>query len=333
MRLICGRNPTRRRRDEGRKRRSALRCGPFTVLANMDATMENIEHTLPLYSNNAKKKSKKKVNSEYTYKLSEYETMDFVKLRVSNRYMFTGRRNASRLAWRAILKHMGLQGKMTASQAMKKWENLKKRYKELKYPPPGVQVFPHSWRWYDLMSDAMEGRLAGSAPIIGPLPPGTSDSDFLPDARPRKRSMMGGIGVMGMHCDLDEMDTERATLETERAALEGEREVMGRERMALEREQAGLEREMANLDRERAQLEREKAAVERERGLIEKEKAQVARDRLAVDRDRVLLAEGRSAEENGAEGQSCKTGGQRVVGSLERTERFLKMFEKLVERM
>ncbi|KAK6269282.1 hypothetical protein J4Q44_G00394010 [Coregonus suidteri] len=55
--------------------------------------------------------------------------MDFVKLRVSNRYMFTGRRNASRLAWRAILKHMGLQGKMTASQAMKKWENLKKRYK------------------------------------------------------------------------------------------------------------------------------------------------------------------------------------------------------------
>ncbi|CAB1346149.1 unnamed protein product [Coregonus sp. 'balchen'] len=277
----------------------------------MDATMENIEHTLPLYSNNAKKKSKKKVNSEYTYKLSEYETMDFVKLRVSNRYMFTGRRNASRLAWRAILKHMGLQGKMTAR----------------------VQVFPHSWRWYDLMSDAMEGRLAGSAPIIGPLPPGTSDSDFLPDARPRKRAMMGGIGVMGMHCDLDEMDTERATLETERAALEGEREVMGRERMALEREQAGLEREMANLDRERAQLEREKAAVERERGLIEKEKAQVARDRLAVDRDRALLAEGRAAEENGAEGQSSKTGGQRVVGSLERTERFLKMFEKLVERM
>lgn len=90
---------------------------------------------------------------------------------------------------------------MTHSQASKKWENMKKRYKvviflnfiyihqvfcfvfdlvyslplqELKNPTDGMKVFPETWPYFTLM----EGRLKGKAPILTALLTNKDNGDF-----------------------------------------------------------------------------------------------------------------------------------------------------------
>ncbi|XP_041935047.1 tax1-binding protein 1 homolog B-like isoform X1 [Alosa sapidissima] len=307
-------------------------------------------------------------NTESTYKLSEADLPTFVKLRASNRALFTGRRNSSKLAWRTILKEMGLQGKMSAWQAMKKWDNLKNRYKELKNPPPGVTVPPESWRWFKLMDDAMEGRLEGSAKVLSITSVLTSnDDEFLPSKRPsskRHRGVEGdeeatgsqpelllnaydlwGSGVTGdvaqeMESDRRDIEQERAQLDSDHALMEKEREVLERERMVLERERAGLQRELAALDRDRAALERERASVERDRAQLdwkmaqlEKERAKLEREKIDIHRDRTTLKKDSTAGTNG--GTSTPEEIKEVeldAEQLERRQRFLDLFEKLIEK-
>ncbi|KAG7266603.1 hypothetical protein CRUP_031550 [Coryphaenoides rupestris] len=107
--------------------------------------------------------------SECTYKMSEQETESMIKLRSANEALFTGRKHSAKPAWRAILFELGLQGKVTTDQLAKKWDNLKRRYKELKFPARGVDSSPGSWPWFYRMSDAMEGRFATSAPVLTPI--------------------------------------------------------------------------------------------------------------------------------------------------------------------
>ncbi|XP_071373228.1 caldesmon-like [Centroberyx affinis] len=315
---------------------------------------------------------------EFTYKLSPKETEDFVKLRVSNNYLFSGRRNSSMWAWRAILKHMGLHHKMTHSQAAKKWENMKKKYKELKNPPEGVKVFPEMWPHFTLLDDAMEGRLEGSAPILKAFPDDKDDANFLPSSRPKKRkiSMMKStpsvLMVAGPEIEvslngdeeeegeeeeqggsreiervMQEVENERASLESERVTMESERQVMEkekqvmeRERQVLQRERAALDREVAALDRDRASLERERAIIEREKAVMEREKAIVEKDRDAVSRDRLALDRERARLERlaAAKGRTeeVKEGGEEICNIktselVDRKERFLNLFEKLIE--
>ncbi|XP_023263981.1 uncharacterized protein LOC111656481 isoform X1 [Seriola lalandi dorsalis] len=305
---------------------------------------------------------------EFTYKMSSKEVEDFVRLRVSNNYLFSGRRNTSMWAWRSILKHMGLQHKMTHSQASKKWENMKKRYKELKNPPDGVKVFPETWTHFTLMDDAIEGRLEGSAPILKALPSDKDNCDFLSISKPKKRkvsmvissptaSVAGGPEIevslngdedreeeMGEGCqDIDrimlEVDNERNVMERERQVMEKEKQMMERERQVLQRERAALDREVAALDRDRASLERERAMIEREKAVMEREKAMVEKDRDAVCRDRLALEREKArlerlyASKERTEDVTEDSSNMKDTDVMDRKERFLHLFEKLIENL
>ncbi|XP_062339532.1 uncharacterized protein si:dkeyp-38g8.5 isoform X1 [Osmerus eperlanus] len=296
---------------------------------------------------------------EFTYKMSGKETEDLVKLRVSNQHLFSGKRNAAKYAWRSILKHMGLQGTVTHCQASKKWDNLKKKYKELKHPPGCVKVSPDQWPFFSLMSEALGGRLAGSAPLLLPQTSANTEEDFLPSRkrkrtsppRPTQRRGPTEVEVLlneeeeegrsrDMELDMEEeVEKERATLERGRATLEGDRALLEREMQALQREKAGMEREMAALERERAVMERERAVMERERAVMERERRMMEKDRAMLIRDkRVLDRDRKAVERRGSvwDGETRAEGGgeeERDSALQERRERFLNLFEKLIEAL
>nr|XP_046235369.1 uncharacterized protein si:dkeyp-38g8.5 isoform X2 [Scatophagus argus] len=294
--------------------------------------------------------------AEFTYKMNSKEIEDFVKLRVSNGWLFSGKRNTSMLAWRAVLKHMGLQHKMTHNQASKKWENMKKRYKELKNPPDGVKVFPETWPYFSLMDDAMEGRLEGRAPILKALPDDKGNGNFLPILRPKRRKSSMVIncntdlladmpeievsqngdeageeeGRQEIDCVMQEVDHERNMMDIERQVMEREKQVMEREQLVLQRERAVLDREAAALDRERASLERERATIEREKAMMEKDRDVMSRERLALERekDRLLRL---SAPKERTEEATEDSSQVKDSGEMERKDRLLNLLEKLIE--
>ncbi|XP_039466114.1 uncharacterized protein LOC120439317 isoform X2 [Oreochromis aureus] len=74
---------------------------------------------------------------EYTFKWTKEQTADFIKTRGENDHLFTGVKNSATVGWRTVLEKLGLQGKVTPLQAKKKWDNLKKRYKDCKCPGSG----------------------------------------------------------------------------------------------------------------------------------------------------------------------------------------------------
>ncbi|XP_027900185.1 caldesmon isoform X1 [Xiphophorus couchianus] len=280
------------------------------------------------------------IPTEFTYKMSNKEIENFVKLRISNSYLFSGLRNSSKWAWRAILKHMGLHHRMTHRQASKKFENLKKRYKELKNPPAGVKVVPQSWPFFSLMDDAMEGRLQSSAPILKALPNNSNVSDFLiaPTRKRRKVSNMEVSSAVDEAAGIAEIEVQVYGDEVEAAAAEPaeSEEVNGsipevdistncepRERKS---EQLLMQREkphqdVAALDRERALLERERAVTERERAVMERERAVMERERAVMEREQLMLEKDRDAlrsERLVLEKEKAKW--QRLLVQKERTE-------------
>uniref|UniRef100_A0AAQ4RGL1 Si:dkeyp-38g8.5 n=1 Tax=Gasterosteus aculeatus aculeatus TaxID=481459 RepID=A0AAQ4RGL1_GASAC len=284
--------------------------------------------------------------------VSADEVEEFVKLRVSNKYLFSGRKNTSMWAWRAILKHMGLQHKMTHSQASKKWENMKKRYKGLKNPSDGTKGLPGAWPYFHLLDDAMEGRLEGSAPILKAFP---AYADFPPIFKPKKRKLsvvtsppapeievsLNGDGDDDdnetMEHGRDVMEGERRMMEREKQVMERERQVVERERQVLQREKAALDREFAAVDRDRASLDRERAIVDRERAVMERERALVEKDRDAVRRDQLALERegagpgGLSEPKERTEEVTENGGDEKDSVVKDRTEKFINLFEKLIE--
>lgn len=240
-------------------------------------------------------------------------------------------------------------------------------YQEMKNPPPGVSVNPTNWPWFSLMDDAMEGRLAGSEVTVDTSSVG-DDSEYRPNNTTRRRSkrarepnrseielfveeddMMSeemGRDRTDLDRDRDEMEHERAILESDKAAIEYERMVLEREKMVLDRERAGVERELAALDRDRASLEREKAAVERDRASVEYIRAQLEKERAILDRERAKLERERAVVEqqrgmekveqpanlnDNSEGTDTSIPLEIEPASLERRQKFLNLFEKLIE--
>ncbi|KAM4522948.1 uncharacterized protein V3H82_001322 [Fundulus diaphanus] len=307
--------------------------------------------------------------TEFTYKMSNNEIQNFVKLRISNSYLFSGMRNSSKWAWRTILKHMGLHQRMNHRQASKKWENLKKRYKELKNPPEGVKVVPESWPFFNLMDDAMEGRLQGSAPILKALPTYSNNSDFLPAPTPKRRKVSNmevspAADVAAGRADVevllngDEDGTSEAVLEesielkdfiqevdigTDSEPLGYKSELVSLQRKKTDRNIVALNRERALVERERAVMERERAVMERERAVMERERAVMERERLMLEKDRDALHSERLAlEKEKARLQSlfapkdrteevAEDGSKAVSDAGDRKERFLSLLEKLSE--
>ncbi|KAJ3612224.1 hypothetical protein NHX12_020500 [Muraenolepis orangiensis] len=266
-------------------------------------------------------------SSDTTYRLTPTEVDTMVKLRMSNRAYFSGKRNASMRGWRAILKHMGLHTKMTFNQAAKKWDNMRKKYKELRYPPEGVKVFPLVWIYFPLMDNAMHGLLDNSAPLIQLLPDdGEEDTDLLPRHNKRKRgpnataaaaaataaaealipqlSLGAAACASEMHVALhsSKEEEEEEEEEEEREEEEDEEEAAARRNggeisqadlwfaahdAESERATMGAERQL--MERERQLMAKESLALERERVALEREAAALERDRAALERERTAV--------------------------------------------
>ncbi|XP_074532818.1 uncharacterized protein LOC141795931 isoform X2 [Halichoeres trimaculatus] len=243
--------------------------------------------------------------SDLSYKMTDQDTRRMIKLRAANEPLFTGRRNAAKAAWKAILKELGLQGKVSTYQMAKKWDNLKRRYKDLKYPPVGMENVADgcsSWPWFHLMNEAIEGRLSSSAPLLTPV---TQDDDQHLDSTPRHRSRAAPLPpppsvsdfVQEAFVDSGEQNQRGPeTCEGPLGGLEREWDVVERERAALEREREMVERDRASVERERAAvqaerlwLERERAAVERDRAMVEQERATLGREREVLDQRALML--------------------------------------------
>ncbi|XP_029952095.1 uncharacterized protein LOC115391843 isoform X2 [Salarias fasciatus] len=242
---------------------------------------------------------------DLSYKMTDQDTRMMIKLRAANEPLFTGRRNAAKAAWRAILKELGLQGKISTYQMAKKWDNLKRRYKDLKYPPVGMESVADgasSWPWFQLMNEAMEGRLASSAPLLTPV---TQDDDHAPDRTPKHRPRPappppppsdygpepfgGGDAAEPSDGPLGDLERQWDALERDRAALDRDRAALDRDRAAVDRDRAALDRDRAALQAERLWLERERAALERDRALVEQDQVALGRDREVLDQRALML--------------------------------------------
>ncbi|KAJ8376417.1 hypothetical protein SKAU_G00069970 [Synaphobranchus kaupii] len=112
-----------------------------------------------------------KDTKEFMYVWSREETTEFIQRRSHSELLFTGWRNAARSGWETVLKEMGLGSKVTGLQAARKWENLKKKYRELKYPPTGLgvdfgDVTAASWPWYYAMDEALGQKASITPPVL-----------------------------------------------------------------------------------------------------------------------------------------------------------------------
>lgn len=176
---------------------------------------------------------------------------------------------------------------------------------DLKYPPVGMESVADgssSWPWFHLMNEAMEGRLASSAPLLTPV---TQDDEQQPDPAPRHRSRPAPPPPTSSSSDYrqevfadtaeqnqrssDTCDGPLGGLEREWEMVERERAALEQEREMVERDRASVERERAAVQAERLWLERERAAVERDRAMVEQERATLGREREVLDQRALML--------------------------------------------
>lgn len=222
-------------------------------------------------------------------------------------------------------------------------------------------MFPDVWPYFSLMDNAMAGRLEGSAPILKAFPHNKDNGEFL--IKPKKRKLaamvkssivaapteiefpLNGIedgevvaeqeGPQDIDCILQEVEDERRTTCSEQQVAEREKEVMERERLVLQRERAVLDREIAVLDRDRAVLERERAALDREKAVMERDRDALRRDRLALEREKARLVslseEKEGSEEEVTEESSSNSSNVKESGDMDRKQRLIHLFEKLIE--
>ncbi|CAL8275626.1 unnamed protein product [Arctogadus glacialis] len=72
--------------------------------------------------------------------------------------------------FRTILEKIGLQGKVTPLQAKKKWDNLKRKYKDCKHPGSGEGVggkpTAATWPWFVPMDKVLGQRHSTNPPVL-----------------------------------------------------------------------------------------------------------------------------------------------------------------------
>uniref|UniRef100_A0A8C5AZF4 Ataxin 10 n=1 Tax=Gadus morhua TaxID=8049 RepID=A0A8C5AZF4_GADMO len=96
------------------------------------------------------------------------ETRHLINFRSTRDNEFLKSKMIARKQWELFLEEMGMEGKVTRQQASKKWENLKKKYKDLRTPKTGSgtesgEVTVATWQYYDLMHEVL-----GARPAIDP---------------------------------------------------------------------------------------------------------------------------------------------------------------------
>ncbi|XP_007566321.1 uncharacterized protein LOC106965261 [Poecilia latipinna] len=126
-------------------------------------------------------------NKDLMLKWTKEQTENFISLRGQNSHLFTGTKNSATVAWRSILEKMGLQDVVTPSQAKKKWDNLKKKYKDCKYPGSGEGVkgkpTAATWPWFVQMDEILGQRPSIRPPVL---------ISSLPDETPGSSAAVGG---------------------------------------------------------------------------------------------------------------------------------------------
>ncbi|CAJ1084197.1 uncharacterized protein LOC115356742 [Xyrichtys novacula] len=94
----------------------------------------------------------------------------FIRLRGERENLFTGARNSAAAGWRAVLTELRLLGKVTPLQAKRKWENLKRKYKDCKEHPTGAgaggAVTAATWPLFILMDEILGQRPSMKPPDI-----------------------------------------------------------------------------------------------------------------------------------------------------------------------
>lgn len=241
------------------------------------------------------------LSTKTPYVFSIPETARLIKVRVENDELFDGKRNGAKAAWSLIIREMGLEGKATTEQVAKKWDNLKRKYKELKCATPGTGPDPVSWYWFGTMDKIFGHKYAS---------PQTSTPEPSP-SRPAKKQRLLQLGdtldlmsngllldnpegessssLSGVRTEIGVDGTVRAMKQPLDTDLDAELESLRRERHELERDQSEMDRERQTLGRERELLERERVALKRDKAQLEKDWANVELDRAAVERDKRRL--------------------------------------------
>ncbi|ROL41875.1 Stress response protein nst1, partial [Anabarilius grahami] len=183
---------------------------------------------------------------------------------------------------RVFVKDENLEGKISATQVKRKWENLKQKYKDLKCPQTGVstedgEVTAASWKWYSVLDEAKGGRpsitppnlIASSGPGVAVTSPSSVRSTSARTGRKRK-------DIEELICEMEEKEAER-----EKEAVEREER---RWREMVEREERReRERQEQEERREREAREREER---RDREMREREER---RDRETKEREERFL--------------------------------------------
>ncbi|MED6262948.1 hypothetical protein ATANTOWER_030537 [Ataeniobius toweri] len=94
---------------------------------------------------------------------------------------------------------MGQQGKVTPLQAKKKWDNMKKKYKDCKYPGSGEGVSEKptaaTWPWFVLMDEVLGQRPSTTPPVL---------IASIPEDTP------GPSGAVGNQMEMEKEDSEPA---------------------------------------------------------------------------------------------------------------------------
>ncbi|ROL55325.1 Stress response protein nst1 [Anabarilius grahami] len=180
-----------------------------------------------------------------------------------------------------FVKDEKLEGKISAAQVKRKWENLKQKYKDLNCPQTGVstedgEVTAASWKWYALLDEAIGGRpsitppnlIASSGPGVAVTSPSSERSTFARTGRKRK--------------DIEELIREMEEKE-EREIEAVEREERRWREMMEREERRERERREQEERREREAREREER---RDREMREREER---RDRETKEREERFL--------------------------------------------
>uniref|UniRef100_A0AAV2JV18 Myb/SANT-like DNA-binding domain-containing protein n=1 Tax=Knipowitschia caucasica TaxID=637954 RepID=A0AAV2JV18_KNICA len=106
-------------------------------------------------------------------------TETFIRVRAENDVLFTGAKFSASTAWRTVLEKLDLQEVVTPLQARKKWDNLKKKYKDCKCPGTGQGVEGNptagTWPWFGIMDEVLGQKPSINPPVL---------IASIPDARP-----------------------------------------------------------------------------------------------------------------------------------------------------
>ncbi|KAL3972578.1 N-acetylgalactosaminide alpha-2,6-sialyltransferase (sialyltransferase 7C) [Sarotherodon galilaeus] len=144
------------------------------------------------------------ITSKIIFKNKLIQTTLLIKLRGENDHLFTGVKNSATVAWRTILEKMGLQGAFTPLQARKKWDNLKAKYKDCKYPGSGEGVSGKptaaTWPWFSLMDKVIGQRPSIRPPVL---------LSTLPEDTPGPSSAVGDQNLA--ESDTNEEDSQPPT--------------------------------------------------------------------------------------------------------------------------